>query len=119
MGGGQAVFVVDLAIGGAGVVIGRAVPTGNSNLSVKDGAAGFRSGLGGEPGGRDLPDGRRRWRCGLDMMMAAAGDGEAQDQQSGESDAKGVQGVPELHSFFMLPCWDGSGEGQGRMSIDT
>ena len=39
MGGGHAVFVIDLAIGGAGVVVGRAVPAGNSNFTVKDGAA--------------------------------------------------------------------------------
>ena len=98
MGGGHAVFVIDLAIGGVGVVIRRAVPAGNSNFTVKDGAGGFRSGLGGDWGGRSL-FGRRRRRCGgLNMMMTAAGDGEAKDQQSGKSSAKGEQGIPELHN---------------------
>ena len=30
--------------------------------------------------------------------MTAAGDGEAEDEQSGQSSAKGVQGIPELHN---------------------
>ena len=97
MGGGHAVFVIDLAIGATRVVIGRAVPAGDSNFSVKDGAGGFRSAL-GILRGRSLFAGRRRWSGGLDMMMAAARDGEAQDQQSGQSSAKGVQGIPELHN---------------------
>lgn len=98
MGGGHAVFVIDFAIGGTRVVIGCAVPTGNSNFSIKDGAGGPRSAL-GKGRGRRLPN-RRRRRCdGLDVMMTAAGDGEAQDQQSGQSSAKGVQGIPKLHSF--------------------
>ena len=104
MGGGHAVFVIDLAIGGMRVVIGCAVPAGNSNFSVKDGT-GFWWGLSWELRGRSLFR-RRRWWCGgLDMMVTAAGDGEAQDQQSGQSSdpqsgqssAKGVQGIPELH----------------------
>ena len=98
MGGGHAFFVIDLAIGGARVVIGRTVPAGDSNFSVKDGAGGFRSAL-GKGRGRSLPNGRRRWSGGLDVVMTAAGDGEAKDQQSGQSNAKGVQGNPKLHSF--------------------
>ncbi len=98
MGGGHGVLVVDLAIGFAGVVVGRAVPAGNSNFTAKDGAGVFRGGLDGGWGGRSL-FGRRRWWCdGLDRMMTAAGDGEAQDQKSGQSDAKGEQGIPELHN---------------------
>ena len=97
MGGGHAVFVIDLAIGGMRVVIGRTIPAGNSNFSVKNGT-GFRSGLSWELRGWSLFRGRRWWRGGLDMMMTAAGDGEAQDQQSGQSSAKGVQGIPELHN---------------------
>ncbi len=106
MGGGEAVFVIDLAIGGMRIVIGRAVPAGNSNFTVKDGTGSFRSGLGGNGRGRSLFRGRRRGRGSLDVMMTAAGDGEAQDQQSGQSSnpqsgqssAKGVQGIPELHN---------------------
>jgi hypothetical protein len=98
MGGGHAVLVIDLAIGGMGVVIRRTVPAGNSNFTVKDGAGGFRRGLGWKWGGRNLFCWRRR-RCGdLDRVMAAAGDSEAQDQQSGQSNAKGGQGIPELHN---------------------
>ena len=99
MGGGHGVLVIDLAIGGKGVVIRRAVPAGNSNFTVKDGAVCFRSGLDGGWGGRSLLSGRRRWCDGLDRMMTAAGDSEAQDQQSGQNGAKGEQGIPELHSF--------------------
>jgi hypothetical protein len=32
-------------------------------------------------------------------VVTAAGDGETQDQQSGQSAAKGVRGIPKLHSF--------------------
>jgi hypothetical protein len=40
-----------------------------------------------------------RWWCGdLDRVMAAAGDSEAKDEQSWQSSAKGVQGIPELHN---------------------
>jgi hypothetical protein len=98
MGGGHAVFIVDLAVGGMGVVIGCAVPAGNSDFTVKDGAGGFRSGLGRVWGGRSLPSWRRRWGGDLDRVMAAAGDSEAKDQQSGQNSAKGVQGIPELHN---------------------
>lgn len=110
MGGGHSVFVIDLAIGSLRVVIGRAVPAGNSNFRMQDGTGGFRSGLGGECRGRSLRRGRRRGRGGLNGMMTAAGDGEAQDQQSGQSSAKGEQGIPELHNLLMLPCCDGSEE---------
>ena len=99
MGGGHGVFIVDAAVGRAGVVIGRAVPAGNSNFTVQDGAVCFWSGFGGGWGGRSLFGRRWRWRDGLDRMMTAAGDGEAQDQQSGQNSAKGEQGIPELHSF--------------------
>ncbi len=97
MGGGHAIFVIDLPIGGMGVVIGRAVPTGNPNFGMEDGAGGFRSTL-WKRGGRSLLDGWRRRRGGLDVMVSATGDGEAQGQQSGESQAEGVQGIPTLHS---------------------
>ncbi len=99
MGGSHGVFVIDAAIGGTRVVIGCAVPAGNSNFAAKGGAGGFRSGLDGRWRGRSLFDGRRRRRGGLDMMMAAARDGEAKNKQSGQNSAKGEQGVPGLHSF--------------------
>ena len=107
MGGGHAVFVIDLAIGGMRVVIGCAVPAGNSNFSVKDGTD-FWCGLRWELRGRSLFRGRRWWCGGLDMMVTAAGDGEAQDQQSGQSSAQPGKAArrEEFRSFtkLMLPC---------------
>lgn len=99
MGGGHGVLVIDLAVGGVRIVVRRTVPAGNANFTVKDGAAGFGGGLGGKSGGRSLHSWRRRGRGGLDMVMTAAGDGEAEYQQSGQSGAKGVLGIPELHSL--------------------
>ena len=96
MGSGHAVLVVDLAIGFAGVVVGRAVPAGNSYLTVKDRAAGLRSAL-WEGSGRSLLR-RRRWGCGsLDVAMTATGDGEAKSECSREKEC----GAHSLHVVGM------------------
>ncbi len=114
MGGGHGILVVDLAIGFAGVVVGRAVPTGDADFTFEDSTVRRRSSLGGgRRGGLGLLLGRRRWSGGLDGAMTAAGDQQAEKENSREEGGgahplrlAGVRGLMrEIHDahFSALP----------------
>ena len=125
MGGGHGVFIVDLAIGPAGVVVGRAVPTGHSNFTFEDAAVGSWSALGGgrrRRRRRGLLLWRRRRRGGLDGAMAAAGDDQAERQ--GRQGCEGRSGRFPFQHFHspvypsnQLPLAARASEGYSRANV--